>query len=91
MIGTRVDVTLAAPPDAAITQRAEDMGVRCLPLAISGGMDLVAAWVLRRYLRENDFDIVHCHSSHAHSVAYMSSSSAVSRPAGSESCEAGWT
>jgi len=71
LLGTRVDVTLAAPPDAAITQRAEDMGVRCLPLAISGGMDLVAAWVLRRYLRENDFDIVHCHSSHAHSVAYI--------------------
>lgn len=71
LLGTHVDVTLAAPPGSAIAKRAEDMGVRCLPLPISGGMDLVAAWTLRRYLRENDFDIVHCHSSHAHSVAYI--------------------
>ena len=71
LLGSDVDVTLAAHPDSAITQRAQDMGVRCLPLAISGGMDLAAAWTLRRHLREGDFDIVHCHSSHAHSIAYL--------------------
>jgi glycosyltransferase involved in cell wall biosynthesis len=71
LLGSEVDVTLAAHRGAAITERAQAMGVRCLPLAISGGMDLVAAWTLRRQMRDNDFDVVHCHSSHAHSVAYL--------------------
>jgi glycosyltransferase involved in cell wall biosynthesis len=66
-----VAVALAAAPKAAITQRAAKLGVRCLPLTISGGVDLGAAWKLRSYLRKHDFDIVHTHSSHAHSVAFM--------------------
>ena len=69
--GSEFEVTLAAPPNAAITERAGDCGIECLPLPIAGGMDLVAAWTLRRYLRDHGFDIVHCHSSHAHSIAFV--------------------
>ncbi|MFQ5511905.1 MAG: glycosyltransferase [Candidatus Krumholzibacteriia bacterium] len=71
-------VTLAAPPDSAIAARAGAMGVTCLPLRVAGGMDLAAAWKLRGYLRTNRYDIVHCHSSHAHSVASL----AMKRPFG---------
>jgi len=71
LVQNDVNVSLAAAPDAVITKRAETLGVRCLPLPISGGMDLAAVWMLRRILRENAFDIVHSHSSHAHSIAFM--------------------
>lgn len=64
-------VTLAAPGQSAITARAAKLGVRCLPLTIAGGADLVAAWTLRRYLRDDGYDIIHAHSSHAHSVAFL--------------------
>jgi glycosyltransferase involved in cell wall biosynthesis len=67
-----VQTTLAAPEASAIAGRARELGVPCLPLSISGGLDLAAAWRLRRYLRAHPFDIVHCHSSHAHSVAFPS-------------------
>ncbi|MDH3217814.1 MAG: glycosyltransferase, partial [Candidatus Krumholzibacteria bacterium] len=71
LIETGFDVTLAASADAAITRRAAALGVPCLELSISGDMDLAAAWTLRGYLRENRCDIVHCHSSHAHGVAFL--------------------
>ena len=63
------EVELAAPPDAAITRRAAEIGVPCLPLPIRGGIDFVAAQRLRHDLRR--FDLVHCHASHAHSVAFL--------------------
>src|SRR5262245_48329226 len=65
------EVELAAPPDAAITRHAAEIGVPCLPLPIRGGMDLVAAQRLRHDLRRGRFDLVHVHASHAHSVAFL--------------------
>ena len=64
-------VDLAAPPRSAIAERTQAMNIPCLPLSISAGMDLAAAWKLRSYLRARHYDIVHCHSSHAHSVASL--------------------
>ena len=64
-------VTLAAPPGAAIAARANALGVPCLPLSMRGGMDLPAALRLRRLLRQGRFDLVHCHASHAHSIAFL--------------------
>ncbi len=64
-------VTLAAPAGSAIAGRAEALGVPFVPLAVSGGMDLAAAWKLRGHLRANHYDILHCHSSHAHGVALL--------------------
>jgi glycosyltransferase involved in cell wall biosynthesis len=71
LLGSNFRVALAAPSNAAITRRAKSLGVPCLPLPIAGDLDLVAAWRLRGYLRRNRFDIVHCHSSHAHGVAFI--------------------
>ncbi len=66
-----IPVALAAAPDAAIARRATEIGVACLPLRISGGLDLSAAWALKRILERDRFDIVHCHSSHAHGIGMM--------------------
>lgn len=71
LIERGVNVALASPPNAAIAARARQIGVRTLDLPISGGMDLAAVWSLRGVIRSNRFDIVHCHSSHAHSIAFM--------------------
>ncbi len=68
---TRTEVVLASPPGAAIAQRAAELGVDCVPLPMRSGMDLVAANTLRRYLRRGQFDIVHCHASHAHGIASL--------------------
>lgn len=67
----RADVVLGAPPGAAIATRAAALGVPCLPLPMRGGMDLGAVLRLRRYLRQGHFDLVHCHASHAHSIAFL--------------------
>jgi glycosyltransferase involved in cell wall biosynthesis len=66
-----LDVSLAAPPGSAIAEAALSLGVKVYPLSIAGGMDLRAAWKLRRYIRKKRFEIVHCHSSHAHGVAWL--------------------
>ncbi len=64
-------VELASPPDSAIQSKAEQLGVPCLPLGIAGGLDLSAAWTLRKYIEAGSYDIIHCHSSHAHGVARL--------------------
>lgn len=73
-------ITLASPPGSAIERVAKEFGVTCLPLSIAGGFDLGAAWKLRGYLREGRYDIVHTHSSHAHSAAFLADR--MSRPRG---------
>lgn len=67
--GIRTD--LAAPPASAIAGRAGEMGVPVFPLSIAGGMDLRAVTRLRGILRRESFDLLHCHSSHAHGVAWL--------------------
>ncbi|UCH83454.1 MAG: glycosyltransferase family 4 protein [Candidatus Latescibacterota bacterium] len=71
LLAMDIDVHLAAPPDAAVTAKAGAIGVTNLPLAINGGVDLRAARRLRRYMNDGNYDIVHCHASHAHSVAFI--------------------
>ena len=71
LVGRGYAITLAAPPGAAIAERSRSLGINHVPIAISGGMDLAAAWRLRSLLRRGAFDIVHCHSSHAHSVVFI--------------------
>ncbi|UCG52379.1 MAG: glycosyltransferase [Candidatus Latescibacterota bacterium] len=70
-----IDVRLAAPPGSAIAKRARELGVECLPLPIAGGFDLSAVRKLGRYLGGGRYDIIHCHSSHAHSIAFMANAS----------------
>jgi glycosyltransferase involved in cell wall biosynthesis len=66
-----VDVSLAAPPGSPIADAAYAIGATVYPLPIAGGLDITAAVRLERYVRHGRFDVVHCHSSHAHSVAWL--------------------
>jgi glycosyltransferase involved in cell wall biosynthesis len=65
------EIHLAAPSGAAIAEQASALGFENLRLDISGGVDLGAARRLRRYIIDGRYDIIHCHSSHAHSVAFI--------------------
>ncbi|MBI4721043.1 MAG: glycosyltransferase [Chitinivibrionia bacterium] len=68
---SRWRVALAAPPDSRIAAKARTLGMRVLPLPVSGGADLIAARRLRTILRRETFHIVHAHSSHAHGIAFL--------------------
>jgi glycosyltransferase involved in cell wall biosynthesis len=76
----RYDLVLAAPPGSPIAERAKEMGFEVFLLAITGGLDLVAAGRLRSYLKRKRFDIIHSHSSHAHSIAFLATRKMRDRP-----------
>jgi len=66
-----VRVALCTPTGSAIAGRAEELGIEVLGLRMGAGVDARAALTLGRYLREGSFDIVHCHTSHAHGIAWL--------------------
>lgn len=75
-----VVVGLAAGAESEIRRRTGDLPVVFHPLRIGGGMDVVSAWRLRGIVRRGGYDIVHSHSSHAHSVAALACAGTASRP-----------
>lgn len=66
-----VGVTLAAPAASALIERARCAGLPVTPLAARGDLDLAAALRLARLLRAAPFDLIHCHTAHAHGVALL--------------------
>lgn len=75
------NVTLACAPHSEIAKRSERLpGLTLAPLAIAGSMDLVSAWRARSMIRKGDYDLVHCHNSHAHSVVHLAVGGAARRP-----------
>jgi glycosyltransferase involved in cell wall biosynthesis len=66
----RVAARIAAPRDAAILKSGMH-ALESVPLSIRHGMDFVAAARLARHLHQARYDIIHCHSSHAHSTAFL--------------------
>lgn len=73
------EVALAAPAGSGIAGRTA-AEVRQVPLNIAGGLDIAASWRLRRLLSRDGYDVVHAHSSHAHSVAFLATSGWRRRP-----------
>jgi len=57
-----VDCLLVAPPDSEVSGVASNKGIPLTTLACSGDLDLRFAWQLRKLLRSEPPDIVHCHS-----------------------------
>ncbi len=62
---------LAAPPGAPLTQRASEEGLRVFPVRMRGEADLLAVFRLRKLLKQHSYDIVHAHTSHAHTLAAL--------------------
>ncbi|HEV2171638.1 MAG TPA: glycosyltransferase family 4 protein [Candidatus Binatus sp.] len=60
---------LICDPTGELWERARVAGVKCHPLRIRNAIDLVAGMRLRAILRRERFDVVHFHTSRAHSMA----------------------
>jgi len=65
--GHRAD--LLCDPRGRLFERAQRAGVRCYPLAIRNALDVRAGIELRRMLGARRYDVVHFHTSRAHSLA----------------------
>ncbi len=66
-----LSVDLAAPRKSIISERSGELDIPFFPVSIDGGLDLLSAGRLRRIIDRGRYDIIHSHSSHAHSVAFM--------------------
>ena len=60
---------LACDPAGRLFERASGEGIRCHPLRLRNSIDVVGAMRLRRILAHEQYDVVHFHTSRAHSVA----------------------
>jgi glycosyltransferase involved in cell wall biosynthesis len=60
---------LLCDPDGLLWQRACALNVVCHPLKIRNALDFGAGMRLRGFLMRNRFDVVHFHTSRAHSMA----------------------
>ncbi len=67
------DAQLLCDPDGLLWQRARAAGVVCHPLRIRNAIDFAAGMRLRGVLSRNRFDVVHFHTSRAHSMAPFAS------------------
>lgn len=63
-----IGATLLAQPGSPLVERARAAGIDAKPFASRGEVDLLAAWRLARLLRGERFDILHCHTAHAHGI-----------------------
>jgi len=57
-----VDCQLVCPPESDIRIAAERDGISVIPVPCAGDHDLRFAWRLRKHLRTDRPDLVHCHS-----------------------------
>jgi glycosyltransferase involved in cell wall biosynthesis len=69
LLGLGHDAELMCDPEGTLWRRARSENVVCHPLRIRNAVDLRAGLGLRRFLSRNHFDVVHFHTSRAHSMA----------------------
>lgn len=60
---------LAADPQGPLYAQCQDSDVRCHPIVIRNDFDLRFVPMLRRVIREGNFDIVHLHTKRAHVIS----------------------
>lgn len=57
-----IEGVLVCPAESAIDKAARNAGIRVENIACAGDHDLGFAWRLRRYLKQEQPELVHCHS-----------------------------
>lgn len=59
-------------PESLLEGAVINAGIEAIPLRMRGEFDIPAAWQIGRLLRKGDYDILHTHTSHAHSIGLLS-------------------
>ena len=73
LIEQQIVCHLVCQPDSPMAQKALDAGVEVFPLAMRGEFDLPASLRIRKLIDRHGYDILHSHTSHAHSMAFFAS------------------
>ena len=63
-----IPASIVCPPGTELEKRARERGVDVHPLTMRGEWDLAAALAIRKHIKRGSFDIVHMHTSHAHTL-----------------------
>ncbi len=64
---------LICQPGSPMAKRAEDAGYETFTIPMRGEADLLAIYKIRRLIKKNRYDIIHSHTSHAHTLAFFAS------------------
>jgi glycosyltransferase involved in cell wall biosynthesis len=62
---------IACPSQSVLYQRAREAGISTLALPMRHEADLMAVWRLGRHLRQQQVDILHMHTPHAHTLGLL--------------------
>ncbi|HPD61032.1 MAG TPA: lipopolysaccharide kinase InaA family protein, partial [Thermodesulfobacteriota bacterium] len=65
---------LICQPKSAILDKARQKNILAFPIRMRGEFDLMAAFKIARKIKKENYDIVHSHTSHAHSLVMWASS-----------------
>jgi glycosyltransferase involved in cell wall biosynthesis len=69
----RIKSHLACQPGSPMQKKALEAGVEVFPIAMRGEVDLPASLRIRKLITRYGYDIVHSHTSHAHTLAFFAS------------------
>ena len=58
-------------PNSPLSERAKTEGLYVDEVRMRSEFDLLAAWKIGKLLRQEDYDILHVHTSHAHSIGLL--------------------
>ena len=58
-------------PNSPLSERAKTEGLYVDEVRMRSEFDLLAAWRIGKLLRQEDYDILHVHTSHAHSIGLL--------------------
>ena len=61
------------PPHSTLYHRSQEAGLPAEAMRMRHELDLVAAWYLGRYLRQQRVEILHMHTPHAHMIGLLAS------------------
>lgn len=69
----RIASDLVCQTGSPLQEKAVAAGVNVFPIGMHGEIDLAAGWQIRKLINKFNYHIIHSHTSHAHSLAFLAS------------------
>ena len=73
LINQHITCHLVCQTDSPMARKASEAGIEVFPLAMRGEFDIPASLRIRELIGREGYDILHAHTSHAHSLAFFAS------------------